>query len=105
MTFCRRDVTTPGKSGRSTGAAIGAGAIAADGSGTTGGGSGAPHAATAIGRNRFMSLLQWVVLRGFDESGVEAALGEELIVRALLDDAALVHDDDQVRVADRRQAV
>src|SRR5689334_14501709 len=36
---------------------------------------------------------------------VEAMPGEELVVGALLDDAALVHDHDLVGVADRREAM
>ena len=39
------------------------------------------------------------------EVGVEAALRDEGVVRAALDDLALVHDEDQVGVADGRQAM
>lgn len=34
--------------------------------------------------------------------GVEAALGEQLLVGTLLDDGALVHDQNQIGIADRR---
>ena len=37
--------------------------------------------------------------------GVEAALGEQLVVRALLDDVAVANHQDHVGVADRGQAV
>ena len=39
------------------------------------------------------------------ERRVEPALREQLVVRALLDDPAVLEDDDQVGVADRREAV
>src|SRR5215216_3195563 len=39
------------------------------------------------------------------ERGVLAARGEQLLVRAALDDAPLVEDADEVRVADGRDAV
>ena len=37
--------------------------------------------------------------------GVRAALGEQFSVRALLDDVALFHEQDAVRVADGRKPV
>ena len=39
------------------------------------------------------------------ERRVEAAPREQLLVRALLDDAAVLEHDDQVRIADRREPV
>ncbi len=39
------------------------------------------------------------------EGGVEAAAGEEGLVGALLGDPALMHDDDQIRLADGGEAV
>src|SRR4051812_7765200 len=36
---------------------------------------------------------------------VQAAPGEELVMRALLDDPAVVHHEDRVRVADRGESV
>src|SRR5439155_11896793 len=36
---------------------------------------------------------------------VEAAAGEQLLVRALLDDPAVIHHEDLVRVADRGEAM
>src|SRR5207248_2407731 len=39
------------------------------------------------------------------QAGIQAAPGKELVVRALFDDPAVLEDDDQVRVADRGQAV
>ena len=39
------------------------------------------------------------------EAGVEAALGHQRVVRALLDDAAVVHHDDPVGAADGGEAV
>src|ERR1044071_5293059 len=37
------------------------------------------------------------------ESGVKAALGDQLVVGSLLDDDALVHDDNEVGVANGRE--
>ena len=42
---------------------------------------------------------------GVIEVGVEAALGEELVVAALLHDVAVLHHQDEVCVADGGQAV
>ena len=39
------------------------------------------------------------------ELGVEPAVGEQAVVGALLDDAALIHDQDAVGGADRGEAV
>src|SRR6266850_903797 len=57
------------------------------------------------------SLTRWT-LRDVDvrrpaavELGVAAAESEQLVVGALLDDAAVLEHDDRARVADRRQAV
>ena len=39
------------------------------------------------------------------EVGIEAACGQQAFVRALLDDIAVLHHEDEVRVFDRREAV
>src|SRR5450759_4943355 len=39
------------------------------------------------------------------EIGVEALPSQQFVVRALLDDPAVVHDEDRVGVADRREAM
>ena len=43
--------------------------------------------------------------RGIIEVGVEAALGEELIVAALLHNVAVPHDENQIRVLNGGEAV
>ena len=41
----------------------------------------------------------------FPEFGVDAVLGQERVVRAVFDDAAIVQHDDTVKFGDGRQAV
>src|SRR5687768_10932321 len=98
---------TPGKSGSSGAASTGAALVATAGSGTAGGGSAGPQATSSSGmidEKRFIGRLR-EVLGGFHEDAVEAAHRDEVVVGALFDDAAVVHDDDEVRVANGGEAV
>src|SRR5690606_3506764 len=94
------DVTMPTNSGRSGGGSGGATLVPIVRSGSAGGLSVPPHAAASGSSTRgtiaddgrvIQRVLQWVVLRSLDEPGVQPAVGEELLVGALLDDATLVH--------------
>src|SRR6185503_21221646 len=97
MTLDLREVTTPGNSGRAGGALATRGWVTSVKLRSVGMGSAGPHAVTSrrAGRNRIMGELRVDrVLGGLHEARVQAARGEEVVVVALLDDAALVHHDD-----------
>src|SRR5580698_3175342 len=76
-----------------------------------GGGSCDAHAASRSGIAKcmcsFIGNLRTVGggLRRGEQLGVEAVVGDELGVVALLDDLALLHDDDEVAIADGRKPV
>src|SRR5689334_11308814 len=99
MVLDLREVTTPANSGRATGVFTVRGWVTSVGLGPLGVGSAAPHAVASsiAGNHLVIGRVECVmgklrvdrVLGGLDQAGVEAAGGDELIVVALLDDAAL----------------
>src|SRR6185369_15619082 len=54
-------------------------------------------------RHRFIARCSRQPELPFAETGIDAALGEQLLVRTDLDDASLVHDDDAIGMQDGGQ--
>src|SRR5947209_1761882 len=66
---------------------------------------GVPAVPAAFGPLHLRRLQPLLLDLGGHQAGVDAALVDELVVTALLDEAALVHHQDQVGVADGGEAV
>src|SRR5438094_375066 len=111
ITFDTRDVTTATSSTGLGGSAAAGALVASVGSSSLGVGSWVAHAAarssgsTTSGMGGFIGELRLVGggLRGLEQAGVQPTGGDELVMVALFDDAALVEHDDQVGVAHGRQ--
>ncbi len=64
------------------------------------------HSVSHRSTDKAFDVLQRLVTKiGVVQFGVMAALGHQLVVRALFDDLAVIHDDDAVGVLDGGQAV